>query len=90
VVYNDFGQATYTVGAVTVQVNYLRAEPQLINGRLRLWVQRPASGAVVIEAADALGVWTPLHTVPLTAPGPAIDVPIQPTGPRFFRARPWP
>lgn len=90
VIYNEYGQVLYTVGTVAVQIDYLRAEPSLVNGRLRLWVQRPATGAVLIEGANALGQWTPLYTVPVTAPGPTVDVPVSPTGPRFFRGKPWP
>jgi hypothetical protein len=89
VVVNEFGSVTKTVAVVGVNIPYLRGDPQLLNGVLRLWVQRPAEQAVVVEGAGNLGAWTPLHTVPLTLPGPIVELPAT-NSLRFFRARPWP
>jgi hypothetical protein len=52
-------------------------------------VYDPAKWAVVVEGTGNLGAWTPLQTVPLTVPGPIIDLPAT-NALRFFRARPWP
>jgi hypothetical protein len=89
VILNEFGSVTKSVAEVEVNIPYLRGDPQLIGGALRLWVQRPADQAVVLEGTGGLGVWTPVQTVPLTIPGPVIDLPATNTL-RFFRARPWP
>lgn len=89
VVINEFGAVTKTMAVLGVNTPYLRGDPQLLNGQLRLWVQRPAGQAVVVEGTGDLGAWTPLQTVPLTVLGPIIDLPATNTL-RFFRARPWP
>ena len=52
-------------------------------------LKKHGSKKKILEGSDDLQVWTPLHTVPITIAGPAIDLPLTSLH-RFFRARPWP
>jgi parallel beta-helix repeat protein len=86
---NEFAARTYTWLPATLQVPLLDPAPRMINGALRLHLHRPPNQTLVIEGSDDLQTWTPIHTIPLTAPGPDVDIPIM-NQDRFFRARPWP
>jgi hypothetical protein len=86
---NEFGDALYTWPAIKLAVPLLKPAPRIVGGSLQLTVQRPFNQAVQLEGSDDLQTWVPMHTIPLTTPGPEVEVPIT-MQPRFFRARPWP
>ncbi|HWN96226.1 MAG TPA: immunoglobulin domain-containing protein [Methylomirabilota bacterium] len=88
-VWNEFDQLTQTVAVITLNIPYLHRMLRLTNGILRLTLQRPSLQSLALEGSDDLQTWTPVHTIPITLPGPAIDLPLT-NQHRFYRARPWP
>ena len=89
IIANNFGRTTNLVATVTMHVAYLNSAPRIIAGKLRLLLERPPNGTLLLEGSNDMQTWSPIHTIPITTPGPLVELPLE-TQPRFFRAKPWP
>ncbi|HWN97424.1 MAG TPA: immunoglobulin domain-containing protein [Methylomirabilota bacterium] len=88
-VWNEFDQVTVNFATIRLNIPYLHRMLRLTNGILRLTLQRPSLQSLALEGSDDLQTWTPVHTIPITLPGPTVDLPLT-NQHRFYRAQPWP